>query len=68
MIEMPWAENLQRILLEAQNLQQLYVTLFRHVGPNNAWSTLFQTAKWPRLTVLDLGDGDMDFPTLQAIL
>ena len=59
---------ISKVLYEGKNLERLYIRLgnFRDVA-GREWNSVFQGGKWQRLSILDLGDGDLGCATLKAI-
>ena len=55
--------SIKNTLKKASRLEELYMTL-----PSNLadWNAIFRKIKWPRLRVLNLGDGAMSFSALKV--
>ena len=63
----PSVPPLADILGKAQKLEHLYLTLVNHTGAPAEWKEFLLKVRWPRLRVLDLGDGHVDFITIKTL-
>lgn len=55
------------VLRKAQKLEHLYLDLFRYTGSPEDWKGFLLEVRWPRLRVLNLSEGDVDFITIKTL-